>query len=357
MPFLRQKCVNHELVVMLVENKVAFKDLPFSVEALGPYYTKKTLFKKITLSIKAIIKLRKYIKNNDVETVISFLAFSNFINIICKFLGVNHKSHICIHSTYEYFQKKQFRRKLTKFAIDRLYPFADLIVSVSEMVEKSYRENIQYQCKSIVINNPFDIKAIQRKALESEDEIPSKSYIVIVGRLHEVKRQVDLIKAYAKLPFELKQKFSLLIIGYGSKKNELVNQAKILNVMENVLFIDHTDNPYYYIKHAKVVCLTSQNEAFPMVIPEAMICKTPVISSNCDHGPRDILEDGKLGDLYEVGNIIELTKLLKKHLSDSLFNEQKVELAYKAVQKLDVDTVSDLYVKSVILRSEDNDNE
>ena len=41
-----------------------------------------------------------------------------------------------------------------------------------------------------------------------------------------------------------------------------------------------------------------------------MICKTQIISSDCKFGPSEILENGKFGHLYPVGDLKKLTELI-----------------------------------------------
>ena len=69
----------------------------------------------------------------------------------------------------------------------------------------------------------------------------------------------------------------------------------------DVYFLGNIANPFCYIKRAKIFTLTSGWEGFPLALGEAMICGTPVISTDCLTGPREMLAPGT----ELVGNLLE----------------------------------------------------
>ena len=69
-------------------------------------------------------------------------------------------------------------------------------------------------------------------------------------------------------------------------------------------------NAENYLSSCNLFILTSKFEGLPNVLIEAQSRNIPIISSNCPTGPKEILLNGKLGDLFEVGDIYKLFKLI-----------------------------------------------
>jgi len=70
------------------------------------------------------------------------------------------------------------------------------------------------------------------------------------------------------------------------------NLAEDLGLGEDVHFLGFKNNPFKYMKRSDVFVLSSLYEGFGNVITEAMACGTPVVSTDCRSGPREILAPG-----------------------------------------------------------------
>ena len=54
-------------------------------------------------------------------------------------------------------------------------------------------------------------------------------------------------------------------------------------------------NPYKYYSKADLFVLSSLWEGLPTVLIEALSCNCKIVSTDCPHGPSEILEGGKHG--------------------------------------------------------------
>lgn len=75
-----------------------------------------------------------------------------------------------------------------------------------------------------------------------------------------------------------------------------------LGIEDSVCFPGFVDNPYAYMRAADVFVLSSKWEGPGHVLIEALALGTPVVATDCPAGPKEILEDGNVGDLVPVGD-------------------------------------------------------
>jgi len=79
--------------------------------------------------------------------------------------------------------------------------------------------------------------------------------------------------------------------------------------------LGYRNNPYKYVKNSDIFVHAATHEGFPNVLLESMICKTPIVSTNCNYGPGEIIQHSNNGYLVEVGNSGQLAKMILMALS------------------------------------------
>ena len=92
------------------------------------------------------------------------------------------------------------------------------------------------------------------------------------------------------------------MVGEGPELQRLTGLAHHLGLRNSVDFVGFKDNPFPYMAEADVFAVSSISEGLCNVLMQAMALGTPVVSTNCDFGPSEILMDGKLGYLTPVGD-------------------------------------------------------
>ena len=69
--------------------------------------------------------------------------------------------------------------------------------------------------------------------------------------------------------------------------------------------------------------------------------KIPTISTDCNSGPKEILLNGKGGDLVEIGDYKNLSKKIITNLKKK--NNKKIKLAYQQLKRFSIKKIVDQY--------------
>ena len=141
-----------------------------------------------------------------------------------------------------------------------------------------------------------------------------------------------LLESFKNIQKDINAK--LLLVGYGSDKRKLIDYINKNKLKKKVLLITDNKNIFSYYKIADLFVLTSIYEGFGNVLVEAGMFKVPIISTNCKSGPKEILNNGKFGDLVDVGDNDKLSKLIIKNLKKP--NKIKILKMYKSLKTFDI---------------------
>ena len=188
-----------------------------------------------------------------------------------------------------------------------------------------------------MIYNPVPIENIQQRMHEHCD-LDDQGYLLSVAGLYNYKNHKKMIDLY----HQLKQKGireKLYIVGEGYLRSELEQQIKTLGLEKDCLLLGRKENPFPYMKKAKLFIHTSYNEGFGMVLAESMICGTPVVAFDCPTGPRDILADGQYGGLIPMGNNEQFVETVYELLTDENKRQAYIEKLPEAVERFDMETI------------------
>jgi glycosyltransferase involved in cell wall biosynthesis len=117
-----------------------------------------------------------------------------------------------------------------------------------------------------------------------------------------------LIRAFAASVAE--RQISLVIVGDGPERGALVEEARRHGVERLVDFPGFVENPWSYFARAAAFVCSSRWEGFGNVIVEAMACGAPVVATDCDFGPREIVRPGDSGLLVPVENVEALANAI-----------------------------------------------
>jgi glycosyltransferase involved in cell wall biosynthesis len=198
------------------------------------------------------------------------------------------------------------------------YAAADAVVAVSHGVAADTAKITGLTSERIhVIRNPVVTPRLRRLA---EAPIPhpwlevlAPPVILGAGRLTRQKDFSTLLHAFAELKRHTAAR--LIILGEGGERAQLERLIKDLGLVEDVALPGFSANPYAYMARASLFVLSSRWEGSPNVLTEAMALGTAVVATDCPSGPREILQDGRIGALVPVGDVAALAEAMKATLA------------------------------------------
>ena len=197
----------------------------------------------------------------------------------------------------------------------RLLKCADHAVAVSDGVAESLTQYLALPKNKLTrIYNPVVLPETLRLASDTSDH-PwfSDTHIPIVlgaGRLGRVKDFPTLLRAFERTA--RKRSVRLIILGEGNWRSRLERLVRKLDLSDSVSMPGWVTNPYSYMHRAFL--LSSRYEGLPNVLIEALSCGCPCGSTDCRSGPKEILDNGRIGPLVPVGDHVALSKALDQLL-------------------------------------------
>jgi glycosyltransferase involved in cell wall biosynthesis len=200
-----------------------------------------------------------------------------------------------------------------------------------------------------IIHEGFEAQAGLTPALPPSIR-PGEPFVLAAGRLHKQKGYTHLLLAFARVAQQ--RSSHLVILGEGDDREELQALARSLGIAPYVHFIGYASNPLAYMRHAAVFVLSSLAEGFGNVIVEALACGTPVISTDCPHGPREILSGGRYGTLVPVGDVDSLAQAIVAKLNapkPAMSEELKEHLQLFSIETIGRRYLEDLELPSVTI--------
>jgi len=222
-------------------------------------------------------------------------------------------------------------RIIRKF-VPAFYPFADHLVSVSYGCMRDLDRVVsRIEHKHSTIYNPGWDDSLQEAAKahgvwEAYDLDPRRKVLLSIGRIAKQKDHRTLLVALRTLKEKYATDAQLLIVGDGD-----VTQLRLLadqqGIADRVKFCGTLLNPYPLYKRADAFVLSSAFEGLGLVIIEAMALECPVVSTDCPHGPAEVLEGGKCGVLVPVGDPDALANAIHRVLTDKELSDGLVARA------------------------------
>lgn len=260
--------------------------------------------------IQAFISLLRYMRKNSDTRFLSTGTGMNLLACTARLFAPKCVSLVIREACSSKNSNSHFIALLKRF----LYPCANGMIGVSDGVAVELKALASKHQIVVSIPNPVDVERLQALA-DKKDELLSAfphPYLLTVGRLVPQKNTALLIDAYAKIEAEIG--LHLVIIGAGPLEVELRQRIAQHGLASKIHLLGEIINPYPWYKYASMFALSSDWEGYPNVLLEALVYGLPVVSTDCEFGPAQILDNNRYGQLVQIGDVDAMANAIRATL-------------------------------------------
>ena len=326
----------HDVTVFVIDGKDSF--YPFSenvnVRYLGlPELPKGKSPKRILYVIRRAFALRKAVKEENPDVLIGMShimsAYAVFCTLFTKILsvGTERSNPFKFNST----PAITLLRKCTSVLCDGF-------ICQTQKAASFFPKSVQKKC-AVIPNAIFNPHVF-------ETQIPSvrEKNITALGRLEVYKGFDTLLKAFKRISKNFPE-YTLTIYGEGKELQNLKNLSSSLCIEDKVFFRGADEHAVNEIARSACFVLSSRFEGMPNALIEAMASGVPCVSTNCDMGPSELIENGKNGFLVQVDNDYTMAHMVCRLLSDSSLSSRFSQNALKIRETNNIHNVCEKWVE------------
>jgi glycosyltransferase involved in cell wall biosynthesis len=239
-------------------------------------------------------------------------------------------------------------RWIQRNSMGRLYPLADQVIVTSAGVADDMAAYTGLPRHLIrVVPSPVVPESLFTAKLPRPDHPwfgdPTAPLILSAGELCGRKGFDTLLRAFARV--RAQRPCRLMILGRGGARDSLLRQGAELGVSADFDLPGYVPEPYAYMAHANLFAFASRWEGLGFVLIEALAVGTPVVSTDCPSGPREILDNGRYGPLVPVGDDAALAEAMIATLDAPLPSAHLQE----AARPYAVEAATDAYLDAMQL--------
>ena len=243
-----------------------------------------------------IFKLRDLIDEFKPDLCFSTISHTNIaLFIASKF--AKHNCKIFLRESNNLFKSLSTKNFLYKFLFLKLVKISyqnSILISPSKQLSLSLKKKFRIKKRVFYLNNPIMIKKLN-------SNLKKKFDFINIGSLTYQKDHLTLLKAF-RIANSKKKNLKLLIIGEGNLKIKILRYISENNLKKNVKVLPNQQNLFKYLNQSKIFILSSKYEGYPNVLLDAAVAKLPIITTNCEFGPSEILQKKKNEKFFKLVN-------------------------------------------------------
>ncbi len=283
--------------------------------------------KRILGAFKRMLKIRSFIKKRKLDVLIGMSFSMTWYAVVAAAFTKTKSVGTERNNPYKY-----KATKINSFLRKFFYKLCNGYIFQTKKSSLFFTDKLRKN--DIVIPNAIFNETVYELTPPDKRE----KLICAVGRLSEQKRFDILIDAFASISEKIPE-HKMIIFGEGELRKELEEKISSLG-LEKRIFLPGTDpQAVKVVNRADVFVLSSDLEGMPNVLMEAMAMGVPSVSTRCDMGPEELIENGNNGILVDVGSTKQIAESILEiinnpELSDKLSSNARELLKTHSIESI-----------------------
>lgn len=290
--------------------------------------------------LREFLFLAKTLKASNSDIVLAIDTHCNILISLVK-LTTNIRSKLTLtfhnnNSGVFHYKHNLFPVWLIRITGNILFRTASCIIGVSRGVSKDVRENFKPAIPVHTIHYGLDLDRVNKLLNKKIDNNGNRIFklkiptVLTVSRLAGQKDVKTLLNASIKL-FSRGVEHKLIIAGDGDERKQFLKIISKNKLENKISLLGWKQNIFPYLKRSDIFVLSTHYEGFPFVLLEAMSAQIPIVATNIDYGPSELLGNNKFGllvkheDANDLADKIELL-INKPELRKEFQKKSKVRI-------------------------------
>ena len=260
-------------------------------------------------------------------------------NLIATLLRLRHPEIALVrtqHGRPETLTGPQGIKQWLVHAVDRLTArySADKVIGVSHQLRVYLQRHISARKIAVIPNGiacPPLSTQLDRVAAKARLDLPAREFVVgFIGRLERVKRP-DLFIEVARHLGTSMNNLTFIMAGSGREQSQVHNLAASSGLGNRLLLLGHRNDVTELLRGMDLLVIPSDHEGLPMVLLEAMMLGTPVVSRAVGGVPEVITHD-ESGCLVDSHDPVVLADACLRLLRDDVLRDRIARAARNVIQ-------------------------
>ncbi len=267
-------------------------------------------------------RIASYFDAERPDVVMGVMTYQNLLLLAARRISRHRPRVIVTEHANPDLLARSLRRRWQLLLARRLYRDADAVVCVSDGQREGVLRHFRLRPEQVVrIYNGSSREVGRSIAAHDLSDWPAVGpVIVFVGHLSQVKGVAYLVEAMPIVRRRVPAR--LMLLGDGDQRQHLEGRADELGLGDAIHFLGHVPDPTPYLAAADVVAIPSLSDALSMTLVEAARAGAAIVASDCDYGPREVIDENESGLLVPPADTPALAEAIERVLTDPVLAAQ-----------------------------------